>query len=167
MMEENTAQTAEDTSPEPTTAATAAPPVIDLERVATLRQQYIDRFFTKNPSLSMFNIPFNKQTNIRNICVDPRIISHPLYRRSLPAHHVSSQSTIPMIVTRSLSESLCLEKSRAVLDLTRPGSLAITCMAMDRHHALLACGNERGVLSVYDVDEANFSIQLKYVILRS
>jgi hypothetical protein len=160
-MEETIAQTAENASPE----LAAAAPVIDLERVATLRQQYIDRFFTKNPSLSMFNIPFNKQTNIRNVCVDPRIISHPLYRRSLPPHHVSSQSTIPVIVTRSLSETLCLEKSRAVLDLTRPGSLAITCMAMDRQHALLACGNERGVLSVYDVDEATFSIQLKYVCL--
>eukprot|EP01033_Poteriospumella_lacustris_P013574 gene13574-9720_t len=36
---------------------------------------------------------------------------------------------------------------------------------MDRQHALLACGNERGVLSVYDVDEATFSIQLKRHLL--
>jgi hypothetical protein len=62
---------------------------------------------------------------------------------------------------KSVVDSLCLEKSRAVLDLTRAGSLAVNCMAIDKHNALLACGSERGIVSIYDIDESNFAIQLK------
>lgn len=137
------------------------PPTLDLEKISTLRQQYIDNYFTKNPSASILHLGERSQSNIRNICVNPKLISHPLYRPSLPANYLGSDSTIATLVVKSIRDSLCLEKSRAVLDLTRPGSLAVNCMALDSQNALLACGSERGIFSVYDVDESVFAIQLQ------
>lgn len=137
------------------------PATVFVERVAKFRQEYIDNFFTKNPTMSSLMINASRKGGISHVSVNPRWISHPLYRPSLNSRYLQSDNLISTLICRSFSQSLTFEKSRSAADGLRVGSQAVSCMALDFDGALLATGNLRGLLSIYDVDEAAFSVQLR------
>jgi hypothetical protein len=129
-----------------------------IENIGKLRQQYIDKFFIKNPQYISFKHLIGKLSNIRNCCYDPYIISHPLYRTSLSYQQLNFPKPIENLSISALCSQFktnCSLKPASNQILSNRPYKSIISLDMNASHTLLAAADASGFISIYK--SQNFS----------